>query len=1235
MATDPRGPATNPDDQTMLTPPASGAGLTDSNDQTILSPPASGSGVAEPNDQTIAVTPSHGSGVSRPVSASFTSGRAGAAATPGARLIGDYEIESEIARGGMGIVYKARQLSLNRPVAFKMILSGQFASASDVERFHVEAEAAAGLDHPNIVPIYEVGAFEGNHFFTMKLIDGRSMAHEMARLVKAPRDGVRLLVKVCRAIHYAHQHSILHRDLKPANILLDSTGEPHVTDFGLAKRTGGDSQLTQTGAIVGTPSYMAPEQAAPSRVPLTTSADVYSLGAMLYEILTGRAPFKGDSPLDTLMLVLNKEAERPRSINAAADRDLETIALKCLEKDPARRYGSAEALAEDLDRWLDGKPILARPIGSAERVVKWAKRRPAIAALVVAVAAVTALGISGVVWQWREAVYQRGQTANALVQVAQQAKVAEAARDQEAAQRAAAETAKNQEALARQAADDQKTIAVNALGAAERSAYFNNISLADHEWGGSNIGHVDQLLAAAPASMRGWEWHYLNRLAHMETSAVAVGPKLSAMAVDQSGAQAVAITSDLKATRVDMRAHRVLRTVALEGAVGSDLSETSLSADGSRFAAVIVQIDRGLLQQSTTVWDTATGRVLMRQSGQAILSYNAISLTPDGTRLFTAKMTAKPGATESGLAALAGLGSANSMMRSVIQVWDVATGNELPSPGFVDGRTSSLTFSVDGRFVAASSTAIPTLTDNADIKILDPANLKVVGALTQSGDAPSVFSADGRRIARGSAAGIGVWSTTGGEPLWSWKGDATSVVAFSPKGRYLAAALVDRSIQIFDATTGTPVMRMFGDTSAVVALRFSGSDSEFTAADADGVRVFSIAEGAAPVVIDGPSDTVTAAGVTPDRRRLVAAVRGTLQAWDLENGRLLYGPPPLQGAPQAAVPASVTQSIAATTGQATSVGTRLLFSADGRRTVLAKSSLVAVAATKQMRPGLRVFDTTTGKELQAFEPAAESTLLGGTSALPTVVAMSVGLDAAGMHAAVAMMKMAMNLGGQSSATASQGGVPGMSFLGSDVVVWTGPKIQPTVTIRLTDAMAAGTHISPDGRYLVVLTASFANDPQVRPQYRVYEAATGRQVGAFAAERQSAPVAFSADSRLIAAETARHTVTIWDAAHPGSVRVLPESRTAVTAIAFSPDASRMATLSDQGVTLFDVASGTPLLVLRESNGPFSRRDIIVPGRLLQSAPTLAFSADGRQILMTMIATDPKGIKVTFKTWEGGR
>jgi WD40 repeat protein len=371
----------------------------------------------------------------------------------------------------------------------------------------------------------------------------------------------------------------------------------------------------------------------------------------------------------------------------------------------------------------------------------------------------------------------------------------------------------------------------------------------------------------------------------------------------------------------------------------------------------------------------------------------------------------------------------------------------------------------------------------------------------------------------------------------------------------------------------------------------------------------------------------------------VALVRGTLQGWDLETGRLLYGPPPVQGASSAA-PASVTspqvaQSIAASTGQLTSVGGRMLFSADGRRTVLARSSLVAVGDTRQMRPGLRVFDTATGKELQVFEPPAEKAPPAtAPKGVQTVVAMGMGLDAAGVHAAVSTMKMSVNLGAASpSASGAQGGVPAMSFLGSDVLVWAGTNPQPRTAITLTDAMAAAAHLSPDGRYLVILAASFANDPQEPPRYRVYDAATARQLGTFAADRQSAPIAFSADGRLMAVETARHTVTIWDPAHPSSPRVLPENRTSVTAIAFSPDGSRLATYSDQGIALFDAASGMPLLVLRESNGPFSNREIILPGRLLQSAPTLTFSPDGRQILLTTIAADPKGVKVTMKTWNG--
>jgi hypothetical protein len=291
------------------------------------------------------------------------------------RYLGDYELLDEIGRGGMGVVYQARQVSLNRPVALKMILSGQLASPADVHRFHAEAEAAAGLNHPNIVPIYEIGEHQGQHYFSMQFIEGTSLARQLVGQVREPKAAAKLLAKVARAVHHAHQHGILHRDLKPGNILLDAQGEPHIADFGLAKRVDGGSPRTRSGVIVGTASYMAPEQARSEKA-LTVAVDVYGLGAILYELLTGRPPFRAETDLDTILQVLDRDPSRPRTLNPLIDRDLEAICLKCLEKQPQERYESAQALAEDLERWLAGQTVRARPSGIGRRVLKWAKRNP-------------------------------------------------------------------------------------------------------------------------------------------------------------------------------------------------------------------------------------------------------------------------------------------------------------------------------------------------------------------------------------------------------------------------------------------------------------------------------------------------------------------------------------------------------------------------------------------------------------------------------------------------------------------------------------------------------------------------------------------------------------------------------------------------------------------------------------------------------------------------------------------
>ncbi len=265
------------------------------------------------------------------------------------RLFGDYELLDEIVRGGMGVVYKARQTSLNRFVALKMLRIAALADLDSPRRFRLEAEATANLDHPNIIPIYEVGELDGFSFFTMKLVEGGSLAQHLPAYIGNPRGAAQLVATVARAVHHAHQRGVLHRDLKPSNIVIDAAGQPHVTDFGLARRVEGDPELTQSGAILGTPSYMAPEQASGQRKAISTVTDVYGLGAVLYALLTGKPPFKGDSVLETLDQVRQAPPEPPSGIGRRLDRDLEAICLKCLEKEPEGRYPSALALAEDLE----------------------------------------------------------------------------------------------------------------------------------------------------------------------------------------------------------------------------------------------------------------------------------------------------------------------------------------------------------------------------------------------------------------------------------------------------------------------------------------------------------------------------------------------------------------------------------------------------------------------------------------------------------------------------------------------------------------------------------------------------------------------------------------------------------------------------------------------------------------------------------------------------------------------
>jgi serine/threonine protein kinase/Flp pilus assembly protein TadD len=296
---------------------------------------------------------------------------------------GDYELLKEIGRGGQGVVYRARQNSLNRIVALKVIALGHWATEPHVKRFRREAEAAARLNHPGIVPIYEVGERDGACYFSMGLVEGGQLDAMLEREPMPIRSAVELIVKLARTVQYAHEHNILHRDIKPGNILLDAKGEPHLTDFGLARLVEAESTVTRTLEVLGTPSYMAPEQAAGETTKLGKATDVYGLGAVLYQLLTGHPPFTGGTSYETIRLLLNTEPRKPRALNRKIDRDLSTICLKCLEKEPQRRYSSAFDLAEDLEHWLKHEPIYAKRSGFFTHARKWVRRKPAISALII------------------------------------------------------------------------------------------------------------------------------------------------------------------------------------------------------------------------------------------------------------------------------------------------------------------------------------------------------------------------------------------------------------------------------------------------------------------------------------------------------------------------------------------------------------------------------------------------------------------------------------------------------------------------------------------------------------------------------------------------------------------------------------------------------------------------------------------------------------------------------------
>jgi hypothetical protein len=677
---------------------------------------------------------------------------------PGAPDVPGYEVLEELGRGGMGVVYQARQLSLNRVVALKMILAGGHADPAALARFKTEPEAIARLQHPNIVQVYEVGEHGGLPFFSMEHCSGGSLAKKLAGTPQPPREAARLVEVLARTMHAAHQTNVLHRDLKPANVLLSGDGTPKIADFGLAKLLG-EAGKTHT-EVAGTPSYMAPEQAAGRGKEVGPATDVYALGAVLYECLTGRPPFKGASLYETLEQVMLHEPAGVRQLQPGVPRDLETICLKCLQKQPGKRYASALELAEDLQRFQAGKPIVARPVGAVERAGKWVRRNPTVSALAAAVLLVLLGGVA-VSSYFAYAAGQEAKAARAAEEQAEaKAKAEEDAKGLARAREVEAQKARADaevKAEARRAEDARHAILIQeALRAREERDY-------------ERMGQL--LTETRPEYHDAWETRHVRNLwlRHAFPLRSFVGPTgpVYSVAFSPDGRRALTGSSGRTARLWDARTGQLL--AALRGHT-KEVTSVAFSPDGTRALT-------GSWDKTARLWDARAGQEMATLKGHAGSVYS-VALSPDGGSALT--------------------GSTDGTAR----LWDARTGKELATLKGHVGPVDCVAFSPDGRRALTGSR-------DKTARLWDARTGQELTALKgHTGPVDCVaYSPDGTRALTGSADKTArLWDPRTGKELAALQGHTGAVasVAFSPDGKQALTGSHDGTARLWDVSTDRP-----------------------------------------------------------------------------------------------------------------------------------------------------------------------------------------------------------------------------------------------------------------------------------------------------------------------------------------------------------------------------------------------------------------------------------------------